>query len=145
MKNELAFQTKLVNTLNDMGAHAFKSNNRFKAGILDIHYTRMRPTIPISSTFSAFVECKFVRQATLAKIVCGPTPKQRQFAEKETAAGGVCIGLCWVQHSKNRRLWVIVRFDPCGPTRQTITCGDDGLEFQWNSHNFTSRDIARML
>lgn len=130
MRNELAFQTKIVNTLNDMGAHSFKSNNRFKAGILDIHFTWHRANAVYRS---AFIECKFVRQTKLDKVVTGPTPKQRQFAEKETAAGGLCLGLCWVQHPKNRSQWLIVQFNSTGPTKQVLTCGDDGLGFKWNT------------
>lgn len=128
MKNELAFQTKIVNTIDDMGGHAFKSNNRFKAGIPDLHYTLRGGGV----ASSGFIECKFIRQTKLDKVVTGPTPKQRQFAEKETKAGGLCTGLCWVQHPRERRKWLIVKFDPAGPTKQTITCEDNGLDLKWN-------------
>ena len=61
MKNELAFQTKLVDAINDkMGGHAFKAANRFKAGVLDIHFTCFNPALGVART--GFIECKFERR-----------------------------------------------------------------------------------
>lgn len=116
MRNELAFQTKIVNTLNDMGGHAFKCNNRFKAGILDIHCTLDRGK-PIGGTArevgSFFLECKFDRRVTLKGLSVAATPKQQQFALAEKNAGGVVHGLYFIQHAKERNQWQLLYFDPC--------------------------------
>lgn len=144
MRNELAFQTKLVNTVDDMGGHAFKSNNRFKAGILDIHVTKRRNEGGVMKPWSAFIECKFERRASLV-FKLAATPKQQQFARDEIKAGGTCIGLCWVQHSKDKRLWKIVQFDVTAKSND-IGVGDDGLDLTWNDHRCKmSEELARFL
>lgn len=113
MKNELAFQTKIVEILNGMGAHAFKCSNRFKAGVLDIHYTR-----PLWG--SAFIECKFDRRVKNDVIAVKATPKQQQFSRKERAAGGKVIGLCYVQHADDRHKFALLLFDPADPAPTVI-------------------------
>lgn len=103
MRNELAVQTKCVETFNDMGGHAFKSNNRFKAGILDIHCT--------IDGRSFFLEWKFQRLSKDGKFKVRATPKQQQFAKKEFAAGGTVIGLLFIQSAKGRNQWAVQPFD----------------------------------
>lgn len=114
MRNELAFQTKLVNVLNDMGGHAFKCNNRFKAGVLDLHLTLNKK--------SEFIECKFER-CVKGVVTVEATPKQKQFARRELAAGGRVRGLVFVQHAKERNTWALLEFSVVGDKQR--------ISFNW--------------
>lgn len=116
MKNELVCQTKCVEVIEAFGGHAFKSNNRFKAGILDVHYTL--------NGVSGFIEWKFDRYLKEGMIEVHATPKQQQFARRERDAGGLVIGLYFLQHKKERNWWAIVEFDP--------TAAYDNVELKWN-------------
>lgn len=86
--SELAFQSELVKAINAAGGHAFKTSNRFLAGVPDIHFSWNK-----SKVKSAYIECKFQRfnrpfhgdaEAVRLKI----TPLQQDFIDKETKAGG---------------------------------------------------------
>lgn len=114
MRNELAFQTKIVSCFEARGGHAFKCNNRFKAGILDIHYTiDMRENARrLNEVRTGFIECKFQKRTTLKDIHVEATEKQKQFTRKERAAGGVVHGFCFIQHRQKRHLWQLLSFDP---------------------------------
>lgn len=87
---EIDVQSKLMHAANDLGGHAFKSNNRFLIGVPDL-------SVQLPGLAHCFIEVKYMRNGFIREkeAPLDLTPHQRRFIVDHVEAGG-CAGWCMV-------------------------------------------------